>query len=415
MIVLFQISFFLCNLLLGLLFVALYPLIYLLLRWQRYQSALQIPSSIPSVSILIHAASVGEINAVKPLIQLLHKRYPHKQIVITTNTLAGLQTARKIDEKIICRLAPLDFLFLRLKQMKQLKPELICIVETEIWFNLIFSAGFYQIPMIFVNARLSQRSLRRMLWIKPLIQWLEQPIRQICCQSEEHRKRFRKLFSVPVSTCGNLKYAAELPIYDPVQIRQELQYQEDDFILCFGSSRPGEEELIKSIYPSLLSVIPNLKLIIAIRHLKRVEEVEAIFKDYKYSKLSQAQSPAAIHLIDQMGHLNRAYAICDLAIVGGSFYDYGGHNPLEPAFYSKAIIMGKYHHSCLDSIQKLQENDAIVISNPQELLADIIRLYHDEALRKNLGARAKTVLDANAASLKKYFLEISKHLEHSNA
>ncbi len=415
MIVLFQLVFFLVNFLLGLLFVALYPIIYLILHLKKYTAALHVKDFAIQSCILFHAASVGEVNALKPLLKAIQTRYPELQIVITTNTLAGLEVAKKIDNKIQCMLSPLDLLHLRLRQMKILKPRMICIVETEIWFNQIFAAGYYGIPIVFVNARLSIKSLKRYKLIKPLFKWLSDPIKVICAQSEQHRLRFRKLFDVPVMNCGNLKYAAELPLYNAFEARAEMKYEQDDFIICMGSSRPQEEDLIRSIYRLLANQIKGLKIILAIRHLNRINEVEKIFAGMPYSLESRSEPPQALHIIDTMGLLNKAYAICDIAIVGGSFFDFGGHNPLEPAFYAKPVIIGEYNRSCLDSVQKLNEQSAIVVSDAMHLAEDILKLYNDPELREKMGNTAKLVLTENASSRQSHLVQIEQVLEQANA
>ncbi len=402
----FQIAFFLCNVILGLLFVALYPLIYLLLYRKRYLQAILQPAPLTTGGFLIHAASVGEVNAIKPLINELIKLYPEKSFTITTNTLTGLKTAKQIDTRISCSIAPLDFLHLRINQMKNLMPDLLIIVETEIWLNQLFAAGMFDIPVIFVNARLSTRSLNRYKLVKPLLNWLEIPIRSICVQSQEHRKRFRRLFGCPILDCGNLKYAVKLPQYEKDVVRTELHYAKDDFILCFGSSRPQEEELIINIYDELKSNIKNLKLIIAIRHLNRVDEVVKLLGEKIYSLQSKYDPPEDIHIIDTYGLLNQAYSICDIAIVGGSFYDFGGHNPLEPAFYGKPIIIGEYNRSCVDSVQKLNERNAIIVSDVHSLKQDILSLYENKGICTEMGKRARAVLSENANSLEKHIKAI---------
>lgn len=415
MIVFYKFLFFLINLLLLILSVVTYPLIYLVSRLYSYSAALWVADQGLRNCILFHAASVGEVNALKPLLKSFQNKYPQEQIVITTNTVAGLETARKIEGKVACMLAPIDLLPLRLRQMRMLKPKLICIVETEIWFNLLYSAKLYKVPIVFVNARLSPRSLKRFIHLEPLLSWLGTPIQAICAQSEQHRLRFEKLFDLPVTDCGNLKYAVELPLYDAAKIREELHYLAEDFIICFGSSRPGEEELILNLLPMLAREISNLKLILAVRHLNRMEEIKKLLEGNRYSLESEGSIPQQIHVVDKLGLLNKYYSICDIAIVGGSFFDFGGHNPLEPAFYAKPIIIGEFNRSCLDSVQKLNDGGGIVVSEVKRLADDVLSLYKDETARIKMGKSARHVLTENANSLDHHLQQIEQILEKVNA
>lgn len=387
-----------------------YPLLYLLLWSRNYLAAIDTSAPDSEGGIMIHAASVGEVNAVKPLISALIERYPQKKIVVTTTTLTGLKEVQKLG--IEAHLAVLDLPRLRRKQLQSINPSLIIIVETEIWPNLLYEAKRCQLKVVFVNARMSAKSLHRYSKLKLLLRYLQTPVKGIFTQTEADAQRFRGLFQVPVQYVGNLKYALQLPKYDSAEIRSAWAYQEADFIICMGSSRPGEEALLQRILPALQEQIPRLKLIIAIRHPQRSAEVRNLFPGQRlYSeKSAEPQAAADVLIVDTIGHLNECYAICDLAIVGGSFYDFGGHNPLEPAFYSKAIIMGEFHRSCAESVANLARNKAIIISNPESLAADILSLFAKPDQRRKLGENAKSCLNQYSSYLDDYLLRLQEWL-----
>ena len=398
----------LAELILELVFWLGFPLYYPILLYKKYTAAINPKFADSKGGILIHAASVGEINALKILLVRLRELYPDTQLVITTTTVTGLKAASAIDPALQTGLSVLDVWHLRKKQLDQINPGLICIMETEIWFNVLAWAKLKRCPLLFLNARISERSLQHYTKIRPLLDLVSPAIKEIMAQTEADAKRFRKLFKAPVSNAGNLKYALDLPVYNNSEIRQQWGYNLDNFILVWGSSRPGEEALIVSLLPLLHRHIPKLKLILAIRHPKRIHDVLKLIPDHKYSLFSKAESAHDLHIIDELGHLNQAYAICDLAIVGGSFFDFGGHNPLEPAFYKKAIIMGSYYSSCLDSVQQLKQQNAILISSADNLARDITNLAENQELRSNMGRAAKAVLSLNAESLDKH-LEMISH------
>ncbi|MDD4310141.1 MAG: 3-deoxy-D-manno-octulosonic acid transferase, partial [Candidatus Cloacimonetes bacterium] len=245
------------------------------------------------------------------------------------------------------------------------------------------------------------RSLKFYRFIKLLLQYLETPILAIHAQSSIDAERFAAVFNKPVFNSSNLKYALYLEEYDSSSMRKEWGFGIDDFIICWGSSRPGEEALLISILPELSLSIPNLKIIIAPRHLERLPELQNLLIETNYKKYSDRieSISANILLIDEMGVLPKAYAICDIAIVGGSFRDFGGHNPLEPAFYSRPIVIGEFHNSCKESVTKLQENAGIMISDAKSLLHDLQKLASNPALRTKMGKNSCQVLRNNSSAL----------------
>nr|MDK2850636.1 3-deoxy-D-manno-octulosonic-acid transferase [Candidatus Cloacimonadota bacterium] len=388
------------NALLELIFLIGYPILRLILPFYQYTESIKRMPLRDNHPILIHAASVGEINAVVPLIKELIK---HKQsILINTFTVSGKDRAKELFPKLEVRLAPLDLYSLRISQLRAIKPKLILIVETEIWPNLLYAAGNFHIPVIFINARISAKTLSRYLRFGNLLRLISPSVTKVLAQSELDQERLQKLFPIHVENAGNLKYCLNLPAYDTSQVRSNYMFNEDDFIIVWGSSRPREEELIVSYLPLLRKSIPNLRLILAPRHPKRSSDIARLLKDYdyvSYSEINQKRSRAEIVLIDTLGHLTEAYSISDISIVGGSFYDFGGHNPLEPAFYGKCIIMGEYYSSCRDSVQELLKAGAIILSSRENLPEIIIDLYRRNDLRDSMGQKARLVLKKNATAL----------------
>ncbi len=383
-----------------------YPFIYLFLRGKNYLDAMHAKGCNTYGGVLFHAASMGEVAAVKPLILELLKSHPDQELCITTSTTTGLNQAKAISPKVKAFLSVLDIPHLRNRQLSLINPSLICIVETEIWPNMLAWSSQKGIPVIFVNARMTERSLRRYLPLKSFLRFLGKEIHGIYAQSEADASRYKQIFCKPVFVAGNLKFTTRLTDYNTSELRKSWGYGQDDLILCWGSSRPREEALIISMWPQLKTEIPNLKLIIAIRHPQRLPEVLPLLTDNSYCLFSQAERGKDILIIDKLGSLDQAYAICDLAIVGGSFYDFGGHNPLEPAYYAKAIIMGHFYATCQDSVKKLLEAKGILISDANSLAADIIRIASDTALRSKMGERAKKVLTENSQSLETHLSAI---------
>lgn len=375
------------------------PLLWLILPLYHYKEAIETVDPRSDHPILIHCASVGEVNAIAPLIRiLLDNNIP---LYLNTVTVTGRDLVKNSFPDLPVRLAPLDIASLREQNLKAISPRLILIVETEIWPMFLESAAKLHIPVAFINARMSEITFASYFRIKSLLRYLSRSVEMIMTQSEDDLKRFDRIFCCSIVNAGNLKYCLSLPEYSSSELRNTLGFEETDTILVWGSSRPGEEALLKSILPMLRDRFENLKVILAPRHPKRCAEVERILNGLSYRKLSDSLfvGQTDLLLIDSLGHMAQAYAVADLVVVGGSFYNFGGHNPLEPAYYSKAVIIGNYHQSCKASVLKLQENEAIVVSNADNLASDVSSLLLDEDKRKDMGQRAKKVLTENAHAL----------------
>lgn len=428
------------NRVLEILFLLLSPLFCLILWRKGYWGALFFGATDSQRGILIHAASVGEVNAAKPLIAALRAEYPRKKIVLTTTSLTGLKNAAGTGYP--AHLAALDLAWLRLGQLRAIDPGLIIIVETEIWPNLLLAAAKREIPVVFVNARLKEKSLRSYLCFPGLWRHLARPVKAILAQSAADAARFRQLFGAEgvsgskvtidvgleaspkevaegflPSTCevieaGNLKYAVQLPVFDTLSLRARYGYSESDFILCFGSTRPGEEALIRDILPELQAEIPSLKLIIAPRHPQRIGELHGLFsRQILHSALDGKQGCGeAVLMVDSIGHLAELYALCDLAVVGGSFSDYGGHNPLEPAYYGKPVLIGPHHSSCAALVQELVSWGGILVTDAGDLASMVIDLYRNPDKRGKMGNSARECLRENGLSLSRHLDKLRKWL-----
>ena len=393
-------------------FIIAFPYIFFKFKGTEFKQRLGYFNKDFQNSIWVHAASVGEVNAAKPLVKALLLKHPHKKYVFTTMTSTGQETAKQIDDRIFTSFLPFDCFLMMKRFFKRINPELIILVETEFWPHMLWLAKMRKIPVVIVNGRISDKSYplykRFSFFWKPL--W--KTISAVNAQSEKDKNRFLTFKFQNVINTHNLKFCMQLPDFEKNKIRKEFGLAKKDFALVWGSSRPGEEKLLKSIYQKLNNKIKNLKVIIVPRHLYRLQEITEIFDDLDYQLYSDLKEDFKILIINQMGILTKMYAIADIAIVGGSFFDFGGHNPLEPAFYKTSIIMGEHFSSCRDSVSKLLENKGILISTIERLFEDISFLYQNEKARENLGINAKRTLQENSDSLQKNLEVLERYVSH---
>ena len=352
--------------------------------------------------ILFHCSSVGEFVAVRELIKAFENR--GLKVVVSTFTKTALYRAK---EEFSTVLLPLDLSFLMRRFIVKNAPKLIVITETELWPNLIKCAHNKSIPIVVVNGRITKKSFsayrRFSFFLKPVFS----RVQEVGAQSSWDKQRYKNLGFKKVSDLGNLKFSANYRQYDSNKIRQKLGFKSRDFIVVFGCMRQGEDELMAEIYPTLKREIEHLKLIIVPRHLNWLKKLQ---KRFPASELISSKNKSSILIVDRMGELTKMYGTADICIVGGSFVEKGGHNPIEAASQGKAVIIGEFHSSCLDIVSSFKEEDAIVISNKKSLLSDLVFLYKNKKKRAELCNKTKKVISENRGSLQRYQKMIEKYL-----
>jgi 3-deoxy-D-manno-octulosonic-acid transferase len=397
----------------SLLYFLLYPLLYIVFIKHNFRERVSLRNLYINESIWIHCASLGEVNAVQPLLKRLLEKYNNKTFILTTVTKTGFEAAKNISGKLIVHQFPLDLSHLMRRFFKAFKPNLIMLVETELWPNLLYQAYKSEVPVIMINARLSKRSYKRFKFFRWFLRKEFSTIKMVCAQSHKDAELFVRLKFNNVFNANNLKFSMKLPDHEMHVLRHAWDYKFNDFIIAFGSSRPGEEAMIRRVYDKLRTQIPRLKIIIAPRHIQRLPEIKNIFKKDEYSIFSEtedANTAKPFMIIDEMGVLPQVYALSDVAIIGGSFYKFGGHNPLEAVWYEKAVIIGEYHSSCIGSVEKLSAERGIIISNEIKLADDILMLYNNIEYRKLLGQMAKKILLDNQDAIEQHWEAIIKWL-----
>ena len=244
----------------------LYPLWYIVFYKHNFKERVSFRNLYVNDCIWIHAASIGEVNAVKPLVKRLLEQYNNNAFIMTCVTKTGVTAAKEISGKLIVHHFPLDISHLMKRFFKLLRPRLIFLVETELWPNLLNQAYKRSVPVIMINARLSRKSFKRYKFLKWLFTKQMSAIKMICAQSAKDEEFFKLLKFTNVVNANNLKFAMELPKHEMHILRHSWNFKFNDFIIAFGCTRNGEEAMIKNIYNRLVSVIPRLKIIIAPRH-----------------------------------------------------------------------------------------------------------------------------------------------------
>lgn len=369
--------------------------------------ALEDASAVPTNALWVHCASVGEVKSVAGLLKELQAFY-HKDILLTTSTAAGKAEAEKNPLVKRALLAPLDFYPFARRFVQVARPYRLLVIEREIWPNMLAAAEKAGVPVMLLNARISQKSTRAYKWALPLFKQLFGQVALACLQDEDAARRYQSL-GLPADrlhVCGNVKYdtLSDRPakLKEARALLKKLGWTQAPVLVC-GSTHPAEEDLILSAAAAWAK--EGIKIIFAPRHLERKEEIKQQLarQPLAYGVLSEKKLPQSCVLLcaDTMGFLQSLYACASLAFVGGSIAPRGAHNLLEPAILGKTVLFGKSFYNTPDTAHALLASGGGVLVDAQNLKQTVLRLLKDAAALENMSAKARqTALDFKGATLK---------------
>lgn len=466
------------NIVLSVLFCLIFPflpMLYLVSKKRRSNLLYRFglihlipPKKMGCKRIWVHALSVGEAKSALPLIQILYAPthpgrngdpYPKEgplhgdrdafEIVMTVSTITGFQVAREglnqiesnghgrapvttkgdnseawknrdfhiHGREIALGYFPYDFLFSVRRICNRIDPDAVIIVESDLWPNLLWHVGQKKIPIFLVNARLSCRSLKGYLKIRPLFAHLFSLFTAIMAQTEEDRQRFKKIGVSPdrIEVMGNIKFDQPVPEVDD-RLAALLGSRPDAPLLLAGSTHPGEEKILADLYVRLKRAYPTLRMMVAPRDVERASDVvEILHPAFSIHRLLDASDDALgladLIVVDKMGILAGLYAICDIAFVGGSLLPFGGHNPLEPAAFSKPVIFGPHMTDFLEPATLLTAGEgALQVKTEDEMFQAIQRLLDNPDEAKAMGQHAGEIFLSGKGALAKVHTLIKTHL-----
>ena len=357
--------------------------------------------------IWVHCVSVGEFNAARSLIDQLLDIYPEHRLAITTTTITGAEAVRNhYQDRVIHYFFPFDLPFIVGPFIKKINPVACILLETEIWPNLINNLNKKAIPVVLVNARLSERSFSKyQRFSSNLVQKTLNQLTLIASQNEHSSERFLSLGVSPnkVVTVGNLKFDSnEKDNPNTTQSLQQMIGQRR--VVVFASTREGEEKKIIKSYVNTKDKFDALMIIIP-RHPQRFDEVYNLIVDSgldvkRRSDGLRCDENTQVLLGDSMGELLSYYSVCDIAFIGGSLIDTGGQNMLEAAAASKPILFGPSVFNFEQIAQLLLEKDAAIqVDDADDLMKTISSLLLDDPKRQKLGENAKNLLEKHRGAI----------------
>jgi 3-deoxy-D-manno-octulosonic-acid transferase len=389
---------------------------------RRWRERFGFPSA-PAVSgsLWVHAVSVGEVNAAEPLIKALRDSYPNAPLVVTTVTPTGSERVRQLfGDSVVHVYLPYDLPFAVSRFLQRVRPRLAIIVETEIWPNLYFACRRRGIPLMIVNARLSERSLRGYKPMGGLVRSALSCVCLIAAQSRTDAARYHLLGADPstILVSGNMKF--DMPVADDaVPAGEELRQQWGRLrpVWIAGSTHEGEEMPVLEAHLEVLKRLPDALLLIAPRHPERFKMVEHSARSLGFSVATRSvdRVPSESHqvfVIDAMGELMPFYAAADLAFVGGSLIPIGGHNVLEPAALSTPVLVGPHTFNFEEiTLTLIREGGAARVSGKEDLGKEVLRLLLDTTRREHMGASARVVFDSERGAVRRVMGLIDKQLQ----
>lgn len=333
-------------------------------------------------TIMIHGVSVGEVVSLEKLIRKVKEEFPNHNLVLTTGTKTGQETAIKKmgDVADFITYFPLDIKFFVEKFLDKINPDVILIAETEIWPIFIYTAKKRNIKTYIINGRMSDESFKMYKILNPFFKNVLPMYSGIFVQSEIDKARLNEAGANinQLDVMKNLKF--DVNKFD-VDINLNTNNSK---VLIAGSTHKGEDEIVLRVYKKLKELIPNLKLLLAPRHITRTPDVQNLIKSFNfsynlYSKNKQFSDNSDILLLDVMGELAKLYAKIDVAFIGGSFNNTGGHNPLEAIIFDKPTISGPSIKNFRDIYAILKMNNAaFVVNNEEEFFEIAKKLLLDE-------------------------------------
>lgn len=363
--------------------------------------------------IWLHAVSVGETYAMRKLVELIHQNLPQYQILITNMTPTGRSVAQRLFPYAHIHYIPYDFPFAVKNFYKTFKPKIAIIMETEIWPNLIHYAAVYSVPICLVNARLSSKSYNGYNRFKWLVTPILNKIDSILCQDQNTSDNFTKLgYKKELTIIGSTKFDFVIDKGLAKQVEHFINLFGKRKIICFASTRDGEEQMILDN----LNFTAELLYLIIPRHPERFSIVEDLLKDkhLKYQKRSENQvilPETKVVIGDSMGEMLAYYAISYLAVIGGSFGEYGGQNPIEAIYMEVPVIFGASMYN-FNQIAKdsLAHGCAKQIESVQELKVVIEQLVENDVLYNQYQHNCQSFIKDYQGASRKAFEVICKKL-----
>lgn len=379
----------------------------------------------PGKPVWIHALSVGEVKSALPLVMAVHAHFPQTPIVFTVSTRTGYDTARTLfcrtQSPLVSQLAyfPFDLPWAVDRVRRRIDPAWVCLVETDLWPGFLHAMAQKNIPVVLVNARLSRRAFDGYRRLGPATSLFFSNLTRVLVQTRRDMERFNAL-GVPASrlaVAGNIKFDQPMNVLDEAERNAFVKWfhlTDTHRLWIAGSTHPGEESLLWDVFQQVRKQVPGLKLLLAPRDPARCARVadEISKKGGRPVLLSTTRNQpkeADVMLLDCLGVLANAYAVCDVAFIGGSLVPCGGHNPLEPAMFEKPVLFGPHMEDFAEVADLLTaRKGAVQVEDAGSLACHLTDLLTRPDRAAEMGHNASAVFQENAGAVARTLAVLSQ-------
>jgi len=366
----------------------------------------------PGPCVWIHAASVGEVNAARTLIEAILAQRPDWRVALSVNTNTGFQVAQRFADRVVCFYFPLDVSWAIRRVLRRIRPSALVLVEGEFWPNLLRVLRRRRIPVVLVNGRMREEVAAKHRAFGFLFAPLHDPHAPnvYCVQNETYAERFRRAGfpAEKIRVTGTMKYdvvAGQVPGEKLAALRQVLGLAPGEALWIAACTWPGEEAICLRVHRRLLEQWPDLRILIAPRHIERAGEVADEVRAAGMACFRRSEAPVrpprgAALVLDTIGELAAAYGLARFAFVGKSLTSSGGHNMLEPAALGVPALFGPHTGNFAEESQVLLEAQAAVLVQDEErMYNETFRMMQDAQLRERMGeAGRRAVLARRGAT-----------------
>ena len=364
--------------------------------------------------IWIHALSVGETLAAVPLVEAARARFPDRLILFSVSTRTGSEIAGDAlkDSADALFFFPFDLPFSVKRIADRVDPGLVLIIESDIWPNFLLEMTRRDVPVVLANAKLSSKSFDLHRRFRRLTGWLFASFSRVCAQSSRDADLFKRLGvpSARIAVTGNMKFDQAIdrvPEGEVDRLRRSMDIPPSRRVLLAGSTHKGEEEVLLKAYCRLRRESGNLLLVIAPRDPRRAGPVAQVSEALGLPtvRMTELTGPATgkghdVIVIDALGYLRQLYLLADIAFVGGSLVEEGGHNPLEPAAFAKPILFGPDMSDFREISQLLETSGgAVTVKDAEGISCQASALLKDNVKAREMGERAYRVFQSNKGAV----------------
>jgi 3-deoxy-D-manno-octulosonic-acid transferase len=384
-------------------------------RAERYGEA-----SMPRPSgflVWFHAASVGEANAVLPVIDAIATEHPEISLLLTTGTVTSAKLARaRLPKGAVHQYVPLDNQDYVRRFLEHWRPDLAVFVESEIWPNLVLETNALNIPLVLVNGRMSFRSFRRWRNRPGLSRPLFSAFGLVLAQNERFAQRFTALGAARAVPVGNLKIDAPPPPVDLAGHKSLSAALAGRSVWLAASTHPGEDDIAAVAHLAMKGARPDLLTIIVPRHPDRGPFIAKLLTNasLKVALRSEGKLPDAstdIYIADTIGELGLFYNLVPVAFVGGSLVPHGGQNPMEAIKLGAAVVTGPHWRNFADAYEELLASGGCAqVSEAKDLATAVLLLLEDAQARARMMARAEGTIARMGGALPRTIAEIERFL-----